>query len=298
MATSKTIQVASPEKLIQEAKAQIVRARYFKTGKVDKYGKIVGFREYPEGRVPFEHQVHHYDEMGRVVFFEKYVKEYSKPSLRVFHYEDWRVIEGIWIDRYGNIDNYHRYHYDDATGLMIWRAEYTYEGKLYYSIRSKYDKDAQHIEDAWYDAEDKLVKRLEYENDASGEPLVQREFDAQGQLVGSLKFKYDKNGNVLERAWHNAKDQRMSRFVYSYDAREQLIKVELRGEKDKIEARQEFAYDNVGNVIAEKWFDQNNKLYKDLRFEGSDLPPEPPKLGTRKPASTALALKKPPARKS
>lgn len=297
MATSKTVTIASPEKLIQEAKAQIVRCKYFKTGKVDKYGKVVGFREYQEGRVPFEHQVHHYDDMGRVVFFEKFVREYSKPSVRVFHHEDWHIVEGIWIDRYGNIDNYHRYDYDDATGLMIWRAEYTYEGKLYYSIHSKYDKGSQHIEDAWFDAEDKAVKRLEYVNDASGEPLEQREFDEIGRHVGTLRFKYDKNGNVVERAWHNARNDRMSRFVYTYDSKDWLIKTELRGEKDRLDARQEFGYDGVGNVISEKWFDQANKLYKDLRFEGAGPAPEPAKLAAKKSASAALALRKPPAKR-
>ncbi len=280
MATAKTVRIASAKELIDEAKGKIVRARYFKSGKTDKYGKIEGWHEYPADAVPFEHQVHHYDERGRVVFFEKFTREFSKPSMRVFLYEDgWSVAEGIWIDRYGRIENYHRYHYDTATNLLTWRAEYDHEGKLYYYIKSRYDEKNGHIEDAWYTADDKLHKRLEYTNDSTGEPLEQREFDLANNLVGTLKFKYDKRANVIERAWHNGQGVRMSRFAYAYDAKDQVTKVELRGDKDKIEARQEFSYDSVGNVLTEKWFDQAGKLYKDLRFEGV---PEPKKSLARK----------------
>ncbi|MBM3268428.1 MAG: hypothetical protein FJZ01_12325 [Candidatus Sericytochromatia bacterium] len=276
MSAGKTVQVASAKDLIEEAKSKIVRCRYFKSGKTDKYGKIEGWHEFPAGAVPFEHQVHHYDDRGRVVYFEKFVREFSKPSLRVFLYEDgWSVAEGVWIDRYGRIENYHRYHYDTSTNLLTWRAEYDHEGKLYYYIKSAYDASSSHIEDVWFTADDLLHKRLEYTNDpATGEPLEQREFNARNELVGALRFKYDKAFNVIERAWHNPAGTRMSRFVYAYDAKNQVTKVELRGETDKIEARQEFAYDHVGNVITEKWFDQAGKLYKDLRFEGL---PEPKK---------------------
>jgi hypothetical protein len=280
MAKAKAVKVAAPDELISAAKAKIVRAKYFNTGKTDKFGKIVGYREFPAGAVPFEHQVHHYDDQGRVVFFEKFSREFSKPSLRVFHYEDWHVVEAVWIDRYGRVENYHRYDYDTATNLLAWRAEYNHEGQLYYYILSRYDEKMDHIEDAWFDARDKQVKRLTYKNDASGEPLEQAEYNESDQLVGTLKLKYDKKGNVVERAWHNPKGDRMSRFVYSYDSKDFVVKVELRAEKDKLEAKQEFGYDAVGNVISEKWFDQQGKLYKDLRF--SPAQPAPTKTLARK----------------
>ena len=83
----------------------------------------------------------------------------------------------------------------------------------------------------------------------------------------------------------------MSRFMYSYDAKDQLVKTELRNEKDRTEARQEFGYDTLGNPISEKWFDQNNKLHKDLRFEGAPASAAAPPVAGKKPALAGLAKK-------
>ncbi|MBI6545214.1 MAG: hypothetical protein HY692_00380 [Cyanobacteria bacterium NC_groundwater_1444_Ag_S-0.65um_54_12] len=260
--------VPSIAELQGEIRPQIVRARHYKSGKIDKVGKIVGVVEYPSETVPFEHQTHHYDSEGRVLLLEKFVKEFSKPSLRFYRYEEWHVNEAIWADRYGNIENYHRYLYDDLTALMIWRAEYTYEGKLFYYIRSEYDSTRRLLQESWFDAEDKLVKRLLYEYDAAGELASESEHDRSDLQVGSRRFKYDKQGNLTERAWFNKEKKRMSRFLYTYDAKNQLVRVELRGVQDQLEARQEFTHDRIGNVIAEKWFDATGQLVKNLCFDG------------------------------
>ncbi|MEB3299421.1 MAG: hypothetical protein VKO21_08055 [Candidatus Sericytochromatia bacterium] len=269
IATPSSIVIEPAEELIATAKAQIVRARHYRTGRVDRFGKVVGIDEYPEGKVPHEHQTHHLDSMGRPVFFEKFERTFTKPSFRIYRFDEgeFRVRDCIWIDRYGRIDNHHRYAYDDSTSLLIWRAEYDQNGLLFYSIDSTYDDQGQNTAEIWKDNEGQIIKTLQYTYDKAGEIAVQAELGPEGNLVGELRFTYDKEGRVTERAWHRAgSKERTSRQRYTWNKQGWLTKVELRGAKDKLSASQEFQYDDVGNVIRERWLDAQGGVYKDLRF--------------------------------
>lgn len=264
-----SIVIEPAETLIATAKAQVVRTRHYRTGRIDRFGKVVGIDEYPEGKVPHEHQTHHLDAMGRVVFFEKFERTFTKPSQRVYRYDEHehRLRDGIWIDRYGRIDNHHRYRYDDVSGLLVWRAEYDQNGALFYAITSTYDEKGQNTSETWTDADGQVVKILEYAYDKAGEIVVQAERGPDGRLVGELRFAYDKEGRVTERAWHlGGGKERTSRQKYTWNKQGLLARVELRGAKDRLAASQEFHYDELGNVVRERWLDAQGGIYKDLQF--------------------------------
>ncbi|HEY9899960.1 MAG TPA: hypothetical protein V6D00_12320 [Pantanalinema sp.] len=260
--------VQEPDQLIAEAKAQIKACRSFKSGKINKYAQVEGVREYPKGQAPFDRQVHHHDDRGRVVFFEKFVREFSRPSLRVYRYRDAspEIADAIWIDRYGRIENYHVYHCDPVTGLMLWRAEYDIHGNLFYSIRSGYDARSQLVEESWYDPQNRLLKRHGYTYDAKGELASELHHDAQNRLRGFNAFSYDARGNLLERRWHDGQGTCRSRFVYTIDKQDRVASLKLIGPSEKLQVKQDFTYDAQNNVIKEVWTDEKGAVVKELRF--------------------------------
>lgn len=260
--------VPAPEDLLAQIKGQIQTVRSFQSGRVNKYGKVEGVREYPAGAAPFERQDHHLDARGRVVYLEKFTRDFSKPTVRCYRYQDATsaLTEAIWLDRYGRIENYHRYQYDDTTGLLVWRAEYDHEGKLFYSIKSRYDAKNQLVDESWFDPRNRFMKRYAYTYDAKGELSGELHYDSRDILQGFNRFKYDAKGNLLERAWCDPHDKVMSRFEYSVDKDGRVQALKLYGPGGKLQVRQEFTHDAKNNVVREKWFDDKGALVKDLRF--------------------------------
>lgn len=266
-AAFETIVVPTPEQLSAEIKPQIKSVRHFKSGRINKYGKVVGVVEYPKGRVPYDHQDHHYDAQGRVIYFEKFTREFTKPTLRYYRYQDGHLFDSIWVDRYGNIENFHHYRYDDLSQLLVWRGEFDHTGKLFYSIKSAYDSKNNLVEDAWYDASNKFMKRYAFTyHKKNGEIETESHYDQNDVLIGFNHMTYDAKGNLLERRWNSPQGQARSRFVYTIDKKNQVTALQLFGPGNQLKTKQEFSHDDVGNVVRERWFDDRGKLIKDLRF--------------------------------
>lgn len=261
-----TIKVPTPEELSAQVKPLIKSVRHFKSGKINRYGKVLGVVEYSKGKVPFEHQDHHYDDQGRVIMLEKFTREFSKPTVRYYMYREERMSESVWIDRYGKIENFHHYRYDDLSSLLVWRGEFDHEGKLFYSINSAYDSKNALIQEAWNDANNKFLKRFTYTYDKQGELETEGHYGQNDQLIGVNTFKYDAKGNLLERRWADAQGKVLSRFVYTIDNKNQVSSLQLFGKDGKMKIKQEFAYDETGNVVRERWFDERGSMVKDLRF--------------------------------
>lgn len=253
---------------VADIEKRIVKVRHFKTGRIDKYGHVVGIKEYPEGKVPFEHQDHCYDDEDRVIELLKYDRDFSRPTKRLYFYEkgSYKVSESIWIDRYGKIENIHRYVYDSETGLMTERAEYDREGQIFYSIRSVYDDSGNMVEESWHGRKGEPIKRHTYEYDESGEIVIEVQYDRENNMIGFYNFSYDERGNLLEKQWHNSAGTLMSTFRYVCDEEDRVIRISLFGPEDGLENSQEFVYDDVGNIIEEKWYDENENLVKHLRY--------------------------------
>ncbi len=260
--------IPAPDELLSQIKASVQSVKSFQSGRVNKYGKVEGVREYPAAQAPFERQDHHMDAKGRVVYLEKFTRDFSKPTMRCYRYEDATsaLTEAIWLDRYGRIENYHRYRYDEMTGLLVWRAEYDHEGNLFYSIQSRYDAKNQLVDETWFDPKNRFMKRYAYSYDAKGELIGELHYDSRNVLTGINRFKYDAKGNLLERKWCDPADKVMSRFEYSVDHEGRVLAMKLYGPGGKVQIRQEFAYDGKNNVVREKWFDDKGTLVKDLRY--------------------------------
>ena len=249
---------------------KIVKVRHFKSGKLDNYGLVVGIFEYT-GEFPHVRQDHSYDEHDRVLKLEKFEKDFSKPTSRLYFYEGDgnKIVESVWLDRYGKIDNIHRYAYDMETGLMMQRAEYDREGRLFYLIKTKYDLEKtppREMEEAWYDKKDNLIKRQEYIYNEKEEIITENHYDSNNQFDGAFHFTYDERGILHEKKWQNKNRRFMSTFRYTVDADENTIKAELLDAEGNLESYQTFAYDAVGNITGEKWFDANGEMFKDLKF--------------------------------
>jgi len=254
--------------LVDEIKPTIKSQKSFQSGKIDKYGKVVGVREFTGNAIPFERQIHHYDAKGRVVYFEKFEREFSKPSVRMYRYQDATasVTESVWVDRYGTIEHYHRYTYDPVSGLLVWRAEYDVYGNLFYSIRSSYDAKFNLIEEAWYDANNTFLKRHAYTYYPKGDMATESHFNNHNQLRGFNAFKYDTRGNMLERAWHDGQGIRRSLFAYTFDKQDRVASLQLIGPDGKLQVKQDFTYDAKNSVIREVWTDETGAVVKDLRY--------------------------------
>ncbi len=259
--------VPTAAQLLAEIEPLIVRVRHFRIGKIDRFGKVVGLVEHPPDRLPSERQDHHYDAMGRVLLLEKFLQGVSRPSRRLYRYEDWQVRDSLWVDPDGVVENYHRYSYDIGTSSLIWRAEYDATGKLFYSIRSTYGPTGQLATEEWFDALDRPVRKLAYTFDPNGFLASEARFDAAGQPAGSLRFKYDDQGNLLERAWHGPDGERRSLLRYDLDDRGRVVQVESRGADDVLQTVQRFEYDETGNVVAETMSDGAGRF---LRQFGAD----------------------------
>lgn len=260
------VTIPSPEQVLAEIKPQIASMRSFQTGKVNKYGKIVGINEYPKGKAPFERQDHHYDAKGNVIYFEKFVREFSKPGIRCYFYENGLLDHAIWIDRYGVLENMHVYKYDDLTGLLVWRAEYDHEGKRFYSIRSKYDSRSNLTEETWLDSANRFMKKYTYTYDAKGNLATESRYNHQGVLDGYHGFSYDKKSNMTERRWHSPQGTLMSRFAYTFDLKNRVTKLQLYGPGNVLQTSQDFVYDESGNVTRERLYNEKGAVVKDLRY--------------------------------
>jgi hypothetical protein len=251
--------------------SKIVKTRYFKTGKVDEYGHVVGIKEFEHGHVPHVHQEHHYDNLDRVIKFEKYEQEFSKPLTRFYFYEDAdiKLSEAVWLDRYGKIDNVHRYQYDENSGLMTLRAEYNREGEIYYQIESEYDKSTDPprlIGDIWKDMAGNQIKRLAYEYDESSEIVVERNYDSSNQLTGFFQFEYDEKINLLKKEWYGADEILRSFFTYEYYDNDYVKNATLFNRSGKKESSQLYFYDELCNVVEEKWLNENGEVFKHIKY--------------------------------
>lgn len=262
----------SMEELLERIEVKIVSSRHFRTGKVDKYGHVVGVGEYPEGMVPHVHQDHYYDSMGRVIKFQKYEKDFSRPLTRYYFYEGEsdKLSEGVWLDRYGKIDNIHRYLYDEQTGLMIHRAEYNREGEVFYQIFSDYNYNfdpPRLVSDVWKSKTGSQIQRYVYKYDEEGEINIEERYNEEDQLVGYFKIEYDETReNPAKKEWYGPDNQRRSYFINEFDAFGNTTKVELHDGSGALEATQVFTYDSTGNLVEEKWFDPEGKLMKHLKY--------------------------------
>ncbi|MBI3927143.1 MAG: hypothetical protein HY319_16525 [Armatimonadetes bacterium] len=268
-----TLQLESLDDFFAQVEARIKGVRHFRSGKIDDYGNVVGVHEYEAGSVPFEHQDHFYDEDDRVVRLDRYEREFSKPTRRFYFYEgnNPKVLESVWFDRYGKIDNIHRYLYDGRTGLMIERAEYSRDGGLHYRILSTYDDpnlpQPQLIEEKWLDRLGNLIKRYEYERNSSGDLVVERSFGKADVLIGTYRFRYHADGALSDKEWLAADDDELrSAFRYKYDGEGRLAETILEDAGGKIECRQLLTHDEIGNVVEERWLDAAGQVVKQLRF--------------------------------
>jgi len=255
--------------ILREIDGRVVNCRHFKSGRIDEYGNVAGIKEYPDGRVPFEHQDHYYDDLGRVIRLEKYDREFSKPTLRLYFYEEGsiKVSESIWLDRYGRIDNIHRYRYNPETGLLVWRAEYSSEGDIFYAIHSTYDDIQKLVQEKWVDRKENQIKRLRYAYDQNGEMSLEEEYNQEDHMVGFFRFTYDERGNLKEKIWHNPAGKVMSSYIYECLDDFQPVKVKLVDDDGTILSWEEFIYDEIGNVTTEKLFDGSGELVKVLRYQ-------------------------------
>jgi hypothetical protein len=256
---------------ISEVDTKIKSVKHFKTGKLDDYGHIIGIHEYPEGSVPHIHQDHFYDELGRVIKFQKYEQEFSKPTTRVYFYDHDgdKLMEAVWVDRYGKIENIHRYQYDGETGLMKERAEYDREGKLFYSIKTSFDLTTdppRQIEEAWLDTTRKLIKRLVYKYDESGEICTEERYNAQNLFDGAFHFEYDERGILKQKSWQSKSGKIMSTFRYEVDSEERVTKTEMFDENMAVETIQEIQYDAIGNMKTEIWKDAEGKVIRQVKY--------------------------------
>ena len=259
------------EYVSKEFNEKIVKVRHFKSGKLDDYGKVVGVYEFTGEKFPHVRQDHHYDENDRVLKLEKFEKDFSKPLTRLYFYEGDidKVVESVWLDRYGKIDNIHRYAYDIETGLMMERAEYDREGKLFYLIRTKFDMEhdpVREVEEAWFDKSDQLIKKQVYDYDENGEIIVETRFDANNQFDGAFHFTYDSRGILSQKKWQSRSGRFMSTFKYTVDDNENTTKLELFNDKDELESIQTFKYDEIGNLVEEKWMDDTGEVLKHLKY--------------------------------
>lgn len=267
---------------LTQVDGEIVGLKHFKTGRIDEHGQVVGIKEYPPGQVPFEHQDHFYDEMGRVVKLEKYEREFSRPTRRLYFYDpgDPKVKESVWISRYDRVDNIHRYAYDEETGLMSYRAEYNAEGQIAYGIHSGYDLSHRLVEERWTDANKAQIKRLAYSYDDAGELATEAQYDKENRPEGFFRFTYDQRGNLVDKIWHNPQGKVMSTFRYECDEDMRVTRVRLYDENQQLLTSQEFRYDRAGNVTQETWKDGEGQVVRQRNYPGAPTGEGPAPGGT------------------
>jgi hypothetical protein len=265
-------QTQTLEEFFRAVDSLIVKTRHFRTGKVDNYGKVVGIDEFEPGRVPHVHQDHHYDKLDRVIKFEKYVQDFSKPTTRYYFYEgdSDKLSEGLWFDRYGKIENIHQYKYDETTGLMTDRAEYNKEGEIFYQIHSEFDTGfdpPRLLEDTWRDKTGGQLQRYVYEYDENGDVIIERRFDAANRVMGWFAFEYDEQRvNVTGKEWYGPDGLLKSAFYYEHDSQNRPVSVVLCDEAGNELSSQVFVYDEIGNLKEEIWEDQEGNVLKHLKY--------------------------------
>ncbi|MCA9792113.1 MAG: hypothetical protein KC910_09975 [Candidatus Eremiobacteraeota bacterium] len=250
--------------------ARIESCRHFASGRIDSFGRVVGVGELPDSS-RHERQDHQLDAAGRVLRLDRYEREFSKPTRRYYHYlgDSDKVSESVWFDRYGRLENIHRYLYDRDSGLMLERAEYTREGALYYRILSSYGQGDTLAQDLWLGPDGKQLKRYVYTYE-DGELVREEHYGKADGMVGYFEMEYDQGGNLALKAWFSG-DRLQSLTAYEYDQENRVIETVLADGDEMIEARQTFGYDQVGNVVEECWFDSHDQLVKHLRYGVDDL---------------------------
>jgi hypothetical protein len=254
------------EEFLDSLDDQVEEVLSFKSGKIDVYGKIVGVNPCDENF--HERQDHYVDSLGRVLRLDRYEREFSRPTQRFYHYEgsDTKVRESVWFDRYGLIDNIHRYQYCAHSGLMIDRAEYDRNGSLYYRILSSYTETRPLVtEDRWLNKAGEQLKRYVYSYDDNDELVQEDHYGKADRIVGSYHFEYDDRGNLECKIWYNQEVPRSTLF-YAYDERDRVIEVLLAEGEEYVEARQTFVHDDHDNVVEETWYDAEDIVTKRLRY--------------------------------
>lgn len=255
--------------LMEEA---VVDQKSYRTGKIDDYGRVKGIHEYPGPQVPHTQQTHYFDKMGRPLKVEIYEKDFSKPITRVYFYEGEgdKVMESVWFDRYGKIDNIHRYQYDKTTGLMTDRAEYTKEGDIFYHIHSEYDKSFEpprHFEDVWTDKRGNLIQRYVYKYDDAGDVNIEEQYDENNQMIGYFFIEYDEAREFpVKKEWHGPGGDLRSWQEFTYDAAHNVTRVDLFDGEGKREASQIFIYDEIGNLKEEQWVNVEGETFKKIKY--------------------------------
>ncbi len=253
-------------KWLAEIEPDLVSVRHFRSGRIDRFGRVVGVIELTGDKLPGEHQTHHIDSMGRCLRLEKFSDGVVKPiNTRLYRYDDFQVSESLWLNEEGVVWNYHRYSYDTATGLLAWRGEYNWDGKLFYDITSVYNSDGLLESETWRDGDGKRVKQLSYRYDKKGEIVAEARTDENGNAVGTLEIAYDKQGRVSDRIWKGPDGKRRSRMHFVYDNQGRIARVESFGATDRLKLRQENTYDAVGNITAERWVDAQGKVFREKK---------------------------------
>ncbi len=261
-------------KWIAEIDPELASVRHFRSGRIDRFGRVVGVVEVKGDKLPAEHQTHHLDSMGRCLRLEKFGEGTQKPiNIRLYRYDGFQVAESLWLNEEGVVWNYHRYTYDTATGLLTWRGEYNWDGKLFYAITSAYSGDGLLESETWTDGDGKRVKQLSYRYDKKGEIVAEARTDENGNAVGTLEIAYDKQGRVSDRIWKGPDGKRRSRMHFLYDSQGRISRIESFGALDRLTLRQENTYDAVGNIVAERWMDAQGKVFREKKagagLEGS-----------------------------
>jgi len=249
------------------------KVKYFRIGKVDSRGEVVGMWEIAPEKLPHDFIKYSYDDKGRVVRFEKHERDFpGKPSYRTYVYEGDSRSPGKseWFDRYGNFKGLHRYYCDK--GLMIKREELDTDGSIKYYILSKYDEYNRLTEEAWYGPDDKLDKRdvFAFDNpDIPGiTPTEEEKYDENNELTGTFHYTWDERHNLIEKRWHNREGLLQSYYIHKYDKEDRIIWIGLYHEDDSLQISYEYKYDDVGNKISEKCFDGEGNLLKGQKWPG------------------------------
>ncbi|MFP4498188.1 MAG: hypothetical protein ACLFQV_08250 [Vulcanimicrobiota bacterium] len=259
------------EEALEEIESRVVKIRHFKTGKIDDFGRVVGVKEYQPGRVPHFHQDHMYDEKDRVIMLKMYEKEFSKPYTRIYFYEgdSDKIHEAVWFNRYGKLDNIHRYAYDMSTGLLVHRAEYNREGEIFYQIFSEFeDTDPpRNTQEVWKDKTGNLIQRFVYKYDEAGDIVIEERYDNNDNFIGEFHFTYDdKRVNLMKKEWFGPDKTLRSYFVYEHDANDNTTKCVLMNPGGTKESTQLFVYDEIGELKEEKWMDEKDKVFKHVKY--------------------------------
>jgi hypothetical protein len=260
------------DEFIDRIKDKIVGVKHYRTGRIDDYGHVEGIYEYPAGSVPHMHQSHHLDASGRPIMLEIFEKDFTKPLVRFYFYEGEsnKVNEAVWLDRYGKIDNIHRYVYEPQHGLLVDRAEYNKEGQIFYQIHSDYDTGFDPIrktQETWRDKKGAQIQRFAFKYDEQGDVNIEERYDDGDRLLGYFQITYtESRERPAKKEWFGPDSKLRSFFQYEYDATDSVTRSVLFNASGVKEATQVFVYDEIGNLKEEHWLDAEDKQFKHLKY--------------------------------